>query len=191
MVICIICRMEIIKGKDKSYSCPNNHHAHLECLAEWIEKSPSCPLCREPYSKEIIDELKSYKKEKDLEQQQQLTKKLKIEEINKVRVITDKIKFLNLLEEINNLINKKQYDLALKKLDSFDDSDLSTKQGQDILFLKGKINYLRKRYDLAINQLFRLVKKKFDYPDAFLYLGKAYQELGLYEKAKWAFERVK
>jgi hypothetical protein len=35
------------------------------------------------------------------------------------------------------------------------------------------------------------VKQKFDYPDAFLYLGKAYEELGLEEKAQWAYDRVK
>ena len=44
---------------------------------------------------------------------------------------------------------------------------------------------------MAINSLFKLVKEKFDYPDAFLYLGKSYEALGLEDKAKWAYDRVK
>jgi hypothetical protein len=43
---------------------------------------------------------------------------------------------------------------------------------------------------MAIGHLFKLVKEKYDYPEAFLYLGKSYQELGLEDKAKWAFDRV-
>jgi hypothetical protein len=35
------------------------------------------------------------------------------------------------------------------------------------------------------------VKEKYDYPEGFLYLGKAYEALGLDDKAKWAYERVK
>ena len=58
------------------------------------------------------------------------------------------------------------------------------------MFLKGKMNFLRGRYDMAINHLFKLVKEKFDYPDAFLFLGKAYKEIGLDDKAQWAFDRV-
>jgi len=50
---------------------------------------------------------------------------------------------------------------------------------------------MRGRYDLAINQLFKLIKEKYDYPEGFLYLGKAYEALGLEDKAKWAYERVK
>ena len=59
------------------------------------------------------------------------------------------------------------------------------------LFLLGKANYLKGRYDLSINFLFKLVKSSYDYPDGFLYLGKAYEKLGLHDKAKWAFERIK
>jgi predicted Zn-dependent protease len=67
----------------------------------------------------------------------------------------------------------------------------SSEKSRRILFLKGKINYLKGRYDLAINQLFKLVKDKYDYPEGFFYLGKAYEALGLVDKAKWAYERVK
>ncbi|MFX0057593.1 MAG: tol-pal system YbgF family protein [Candidatus Hodarchaeota archaeon] len=68
---------------------------------------------------------------------------------------------------------------------------MTTEKGRKITFLRGKINYLLGRYDLAISQLFKLVKEKYDYQDGFLYLGKAYEALGLSDKAKWAYERVK
>ena len=55
----------------------------------------------------------------------------------------------------------------------------------------GKANYLKGRYDLTINFLFKLVKIRYDYPDGFLYLGKAYEKLGLHDKANWAFDRIK
>ncbi|MHA1234564.1 MAG: tetratricopeptide repeat protein, partial [Promethearchaeota archaeon] len=77
------------------------------------------------------------------------------------------------------------------RLDLHSNGSNSIQKGQDILFLKGKINYMRGRYDLAINQLFKLVKEKYDHPDGFLFLGKAYEALGLDDKAKWAYERVK
>ena len=44
---------------------------------------------------------------------------------------------------------------------------------------------------MAIGHLFKLVKEEYNFPEAFLYLGKAYEKLGLTEKAKWAFERAK
>jgi tetratricopeptide (TPR) repeat protein len=91
---------------------------------------------------------------------------------------------------IEELIEKKEYDIAIEKLAVYSERNLSDYERNKILFLKGKIYYFKERYDMAISNLFRLVKEKFDYPDAFLYLGKAYQELGLEDKAKWAFERV-
>ena len=94
-------------------------------------------------------------------------------------------------EDCEILINEQEYDYALSRLDLHNNGSNSIQKGQNILFLKGKINYMRGRYDLAINQLFKLVKEKYDYSEGFLYLGKAYEALGLGDKAKWAYERVK
>ena len=87
--------------------------------------------------------------------------------------------------------NEKEFEYALSRLDFHSNGKTTSEKSRIVLFLKGKINYLRGRYDLAINQLFKLVKEKYDYPDGFLYLGKAYEALGLSDKAKWAYERVK
>ena len=57
--------------------------------------------------------------------------------------------------------------------------------------MKGKVYFAMEKYDLAINNLFKLVKNhNFEFPDAFLYFGTAYQAIGLEDKAKWAFDRI-
>ena len=98
--------------------------------------------------------------------------------------------FQKFIESINILINEQEYDYALSRLELQEEANLSNEIEQNILFLKGKINYLRGRYDLTINQLFKLVKENYNYPDGFFYLGKAYEAIGLGDKAKWAYERV-
>ena len=128
---------------------------------------------------------------KETEKQAAIENELKQEELKKIEQVASKITFLKLLESIEILINEKEYEYALSRLDLHNNGSHSIQNGHDILFLKGKINYMRERYDLAINQLFKLVKEKYDYPEGFLYLGKAYEALGLEDKAKWAYERIK
>jgi len=115
---------------------------------------------------------------------------LKKEEFKKMEEVVSKMTYLKFVESIDILINQQEYDYALSRLELNEDSNISNRNEQNTLFLKGKINYMRGRYDLAISQLFKLVKEKYNYPDGFLYLGKAYEALGLDDKAKWAYERV-
>ncbi len=186
---CIICHLSI-KGIDSSYVCPNGHPAHTDCLKEWLLHSSNCPLCREPYSNGLLDKFKDFIKLREDEKLATLDNELKIEELRKMEEVTSKMIFLKFIESIDILISEQEYDYALSRLELHEDANLSNSIEQDILFLKGKINYLRGRYDLAINQLFKLVKEKYNYPDGFSYLGKAYEALGLDDKAKWAYERV-
>ncbi|MBY9014292.1 MAG: hypothetical protein KGD68_01235 [Candidatus Lokiarchaeota archaeon] len=190
MATCIICHLGIIEGVDSSHNCPNGHLAHTDCLKEWLLHSSNCPLCREPYPNEVLDEFKDFIKLREDEKLATLDSELKKEELKKMEVIASKMTFLKFIESINILINEQEYDYALSRLELHEDSNLSNKKEQDILFLKGKINYMRGRFDLAINHLFKLVKEKYNYPDGFLYLGKAYEALGLDDKAKWAYERI-
>ncbi len=183
MLNCIICHMEIVEGKDILRKCANDHPVHDECLKEWLLHSPNCPLCNASYSQEIIDQSKNYLKEK---------KKDKISKEREVKIeeIAEKMVYLKLYSIFDELIESKNYDVALDKLDAINTSNLPVPQKQEILFLKGKIFYLKGKYDMAIGHLFKLVKEKYDYPEAFLYLGKSYQNLGLEDKANWAFDRV-
>ena len=191
MATCIICHLGIIEGLDSSQDCPNGHFAHIDCLKEWLVHSLNCPLCREPYSKEVIAQFKEYIDLKETIKHATNEKEIKQEEIKKMEKISLKITFLKFVESIEILINEKEFEYALSRLDLHNDGDIPIEIQQDILFLMGKINYLRGRYDLAINQLFKLVKENYYYPEGFLYLGKAYEALGLEDKAQWAYERVK
>lgn len=190
MASCIICHLGIIEGVDSARVCPNGHPAHTDCLKEWLLHSSNCPLCREPYSNGLLDKFKDFIKLREDEKLATLDNELKIEELKKMDEVTSKMIFLKFIESIDILISEQEYDYALSRLELHEDANLSNSIEQDILFLKGKINYLRGRYDLAINQLFKLVKEKYNYPDGFSYLGKAYEALGLDDKAKWAYERV-
>lgn len=190
MVNCIICHMEIRVGVEFFHECPSGHPVHDECLKEWIIHSSNCPLCSEPYSETLMTQFKKYLDQKELKKQNELEAALHQEKVEKIEKITQDIVFMKFQESIEKLMVVEEYDYALSRLDAMDDDTLTESKKRNILFLRGKINYLRGRYDLAISSLFKLVKEKYDFPDAFLYLGRSYQELGLEDKAKWAFDRV-
>ncbi len=186
---CIICHMEI--GTEKSVECPNNHSTHEDCFKEWLVHSNRCPLCSTEYSQEVIKTFQSFLDQKDAEKKEAIINQIRLETSKNIENIAEKMVFLKFVETIEELLEKKDFDLALDRLEAHGERKLMDFKGQNLLFLKGKLNYLRGRYDLAINFLFKLVKVQFDYPEAFLFLGKSYQELGLEEKAKWAFTRIK
>jgi len=191
MPTCIICHLGIIKGVDSSQDCPNGHFAHTDCLKEWLLRSSNCPLCRESYPKKVINKFKGFINQKEREKQITIERELRREEVKKKEQIASKKTFLKFIESIEILINEKEFEYALSRLELHNNDSNSIEKEHNILFLKGKINYMRGRYDLAISQLFKLVKEKYDYPDGFLYLGKVYEALGLDDKARWAYERVK
>jgi len=190
MVNCIICHLNIIEGVGSFQECPNGHPTHSDCLKEWLLHSPNCPLCREPYSSQVIETFKGFIQQKEQEKQVVLENERKQEKIKQMEKIAEKMIFLKFVESIEVLMEAKEYEYALSRLDLHDNDTISNQKGQNILFLKGKINYSRGRYDLAINLLNKLVKENFDYPEGFLYLGKSYDALGLKEQAKWAYDRV-
>jgi tetratricopeptide (TPR) repeat protein len=191
MANCIICHLGIIEGLDKFEICPNGHPAHYDCLKEWLIHSTSCPLCQEDYPKSVSNKFKGYIEEKKKEKRERNQNVLMENTIKKMEIVAKQVAFLKFIEAIERLIEIEEYDYALSRLDMHDDFPISDPKGQQVLFLKGKINYLRGRFDLAINFLFKLVKEKFDFPEGFFLLGKAYEALGLTDKAKWAFDRVK
>ncbi len=191
MPSCIVCHLQINESSDSFFTCSNGHPIHYNCLAEWLLNSQNCPLCSEPYPQNLIDQFKDFMEQKEKEKLDALEEEKRKEDMKKVEKLANKIVLLKLTESVENLIEEKKYDEALEKLmDLYDESNIGEKNIK-ILFLLGKTNYLKGRYDLAINFLFKLVKIKYDYPDGFLYLGKAYEKLGLHNKAKWAYDRVK
>lgn len=188
---CLICHKDIDElNTDDRIDCPNNHPVHTDCLKDWFSHSRSCPLCNEPYSLQVIEKYKDFFQQKEQEEQEVVKKEKKEQESRIIVKIAKEIEFKKNMNHVEQYFVKNKIGEALDIIDS-----ISSKYGDnhkfEIMFLKGKANYLRARYDMAINHLFKLVKEKFDFPEAFLYLGKSYEALGLEDKAKWAYDRVK
>ncbi|MFX1490165.1 MAG: hypothetical protein ACFFBI_13515 [Promethearchaeota archaeon] len=191
MPFCIVCHLNIEENDNSHFECENGHPIHSYCLADWLMQSKNCPLCSEPYSQIVLDNFKDFIKEKEKEKQSALENEQRKESIKKVESVAIKIIFLKFIEDVEHLIEDENYDVALDLLmDTYDESGFDDKDLK-VLFLLGKVNYLKGRYDLAINFLFKLVKLKFDYPDAFYFLGSAYEALGMKDKAEWAYERIR
>jgi len=191
MPSCIVCHLQINENDNSHFECENGHPIHNDCLADWLIRSKNCPLCSDPYSQAVLDSFKDFMKEKEKEKQLALENEQRKESFKKVEQVANKIVFLKFIEDVEHLVEDKNYNVALDLLmDSYDETGFDDKDLK-LLFLLGKVNYLRGRYDLAINFLFKLVKLKFDYPDAFFFLGSAYEALGMKDKAEWAYERIK
>ena len=181
-----------IDETDDIRECPNGHPSHEACLIEWLTHAKTCPLCQDPYSSDLIESLQHYLDAREKQKEDAFKEEARKETLEKIQKVAEKIVFLKQMEYIENLVENKEYDSALDRLEAMgDDGKLLDYKSQNVLFLRGKVNYLRGRFDLAINQLFKLVKANFDYPDGFLYLGRSYEQLGLADKAKWAYDRVK
>ena len=191
MPSCIICHLEIAENLDSHFKCTNEHLVHRNCLAEWLLHSQNCPLCTEPYTQDVINKFEDHFEQKEQEKQAAIDAEKKKEDLRKMEELTNNIVFLKVIEEIEQLVEDKQYEEAIDKLLELYEEGSFDARAQKVLFLLGKTNFLKGRFDLTINFLFKLVKFNFDYPDGFLYLGKAYEKLGLNDKAKWAFDRVK
>ncbi|MHA2008066.1 MAG: RING finger domain-containing protein [Promethearchaeota archaeon] len=190
MPSCIVCHLDLSESSDSHLSCDNDHPIHNKCLADWLLHSQNCPLCSDPYPQRVLDKFKGFMEEKEREKQEIIEEAKRHDAAKKMEEVATKIIFLKFIEEVENLIDEKKYNDAIEMLMEsynetiFNDNDLQ------ILFLLGKANYFRKRFDLSINFLFKLVKHKFDYPDGFLYLGRSYEALGMKDKAEWAYDRM-
>ena len=190
MPSCIVCHLTIDEDTDSHFECNNEHPLHKYCLAEWLMHSQNCPLCSDPYPQSVIDQFKDYKEQKEKEKQEALDEELQKEAKEKMEGAIQKVIFLKFIESIEVLSEEEKYDEAIDLLLGVYKENAIDDNNSNILFLLGKINFLKGRYDLTINFLFKLVKIRFDYPDGFLYLGKAYEKLNLHDKAKWAFDRI-
>ena len=191
MPSCIVCHLAVDEISHSYFECDNGHPIHYHCLADWLLHSKNCPLCSDPYPDSVLVKFQDFMKEKEKEKQKTIDQELEKEANEKMEVVTKKIIFLKFIEKVEYLIDEKKYSDAIELLmESYNDR-ASDENNLKILFLLGMANYLRGRYDLAINFLFKLVKLKFDYPNGFLFLGKSYEALGMKEKADWAYQRIR
>nr|GMD39809.1 E3 ubiquitin-protein ligase RNF181 [Ipomoea batatas] len=47
---CVICLEELTAGRDVAVMPCGHHSFHDDCLSSWLQRSPSCPLCRRKIS---------------------------------------------------------------------------------------------------------------------------------------------
>ena len=186
MPLCIICHEEI-ESDHTSYSCPNGHPAHDYCLKDWMLNSQNCPLCTEKYSAEVLSTFSGFLKSVQAKEEEEKLKKIEEELIASITKAAAEIFELQQLEKIHELHDLKEFEKALQYLFTMIDNN---NENNHVLFLIGKTFFLKEQFDLAINYFMKLVKKDYYYPEAFLYMGKSYEALGLEDKAKWAYERV-
>ena len=175
--------------------CPNGHLCHYDCLKKWIINSSNCPVCAEPYDTKVINIFNEY-----LEQLEKDCKGAEIRE-GELQAKKDKLKqasqkevpeYLEKFERIEKLISQSKYMEALNLL--WDIIDIYKFKLKDphypkVLFFLSYIYYKLKKYGQAIQQLMKLIKIDFNYPLAFYYLGLNYEEMGLLDKVKWAYDR--
>jgi len=175
---------------DDNVDCPSNHSVHSECLKEWLVHSKNCPLCSTPYSQEVIDTFKGYFEQKEKEKLEAFNQEQKEKEMQAMAKLAEKMEFKKTMETIDTFTEQKDFVSALDMIDTITGTR-AIENKYNLMFLKGKVNFLRGRYDLAINHLFKLVKEKFDFPNAFQILGQAYKELAWKIKLNGLLNAVK
>ncbi len=101
--------------------------------------------------------------------------------------VAECIVVIDKLNRAKKLLLEQKFTASLNIL--FDVLDHDDPNNEDAKFLLGKVYFLSGRFDLSINTLMRLVKKYYNYPLAFYYLGKSFESVGLDDKALWAYQR--
>jgi len=175
--------------------CPNSHLCHYECLKKWIPHSLNCPVCHEKYDTHVINVFNEHleqleKDRKDAEmraQELQAKKEKRIQESE-----NDDPEFLEKLERVEKLMAQTKYMEALNLLWDIHDSykfKIKDPRHAKVLFDISYAFFKLNKYAQSIQQLMKLVKIDFNYPLAFYYLGLNYEEMGLLDKVKWAYDR--
>jgi len=175
--------------------CQNGHLCHYDCLKKWIIHSSNCPVCHEKYDTHVINVFNEY-----LEQLEEDRKEAEIRE-RELQEKEEKLKqaspeedpeYLEKLGRVEKLISQMKYMETLNLLwDIIDIYKFKLKDPRypKILFFLSYAYYKLKKHGQAIQQLMKLIKVDFNYPLAFYYLGLNYEEMGLLDKVKWAYDR--
>ncbi|MHA1563490.1 MAG: hypothetical protein ACTSPA_15390 [Promethearchaeota archaeon] len=201
-VSCVICHLPINLTQfgrqqvTKNFvGCPNSHLCHYECLKKWIPHSSNCPVCHEKYDTKVINvfsehlgQLEKDRKEAEEREREFQAKKEKLKQASQ----EEDPEYLEKFERVEKLIAQVKYTEALNLV--WDINDIYKFTNRDpryskILFFLSYIYFKMKKHAQSIQQLMKLVKIDFNYPLAFYYLGLNYEEMGLLDKVKWAYDR--
>ncbi len=184
-ISCIVCHTKLLvstehKIQSANYvTCGNGHFLHIDpCLKMWLLNSETCPVCNARYTQQILDK---HSKKSQIDELLPPEVPHDENEVEECMVVLDK------LNRAKKLLLEQKYDASLNII--FDILDHDDPNNVDAKFLMGKVYFLSGRFDLSINTLMRLVKRHFEYPLAFYYLGKNFESVGLDDKALWAYQR--
>lgn len=173
--------------------CPNHHQAHYHCIKQWLVDSDHCPLCHTKFDESVMALVADYKAKVEAQREEEARKK---KELAEKQAAEDQATFPPALLEKFNEGRKLAYigrlDEALDELwDLLDEhiADPKSDAAAEVNFYTGMVQYDLGQYALAITSLMNAVKVNIDNAFAFYYLGLCYDELGMKDKIKWAFER--
>ncbi|MHA1732846.1 MAG: hypothetical protein ACTSU5_12950 [Promethearchaeota archaeon] len=189
MESCLVCHKPVRPEEERAV-CPNGHLVHKSpCLESWytLSKRKDCPFCGGEFTgrdvqswfaefdREISRKAEVEKKRKRTAEQR------KLEELEKVRSKTRAA-----LKEVKDLLEEGRVEEALDAAFALYEAN---PRDVDAQFLVGRANLALGKYSLAVNFLMKVVKAQSRYPWAYYYLGLAYENLEMPDKARWAFER--
>jgi len=175
--------------------CPNSHLCHYDCLKKWIPHSLYCPVCHEKYDTKVInvfsEHLEQLEKDRKEAEEREREFQAKNEKLKQESQEEDP-EYLEKYERVEKLISQEKYTEALNLV--WDINDLYKFTHRDprypkVLFFLSFTYFKLKKHAQSIQQLMKLVKIDFNYPLAFYYLGLNYEEMGLLDKVKWAYDR--
>jgi hypothetical protein len=175
-ISCIICHNKIGLNSNAEMGymcqamnyaiCSNGHIVHIEpCLKFWLLQSKACPVCNTTYDSHLLSNFQSFIDETTKQQAERRQNDADI--AKSLAQIRQKEKFGDIDDKLiraKKLINENKYPAALNVL--FDLLDNNDRNNTDALFLIGKAQFLNFRYDLAVSNLMKVVKDKFEYPFA-------------------------
>lgn len=178
-------------------ACSMGHYFHRECLKTWIINNKNCPLCYKQFDSKILESYQDFLNQLEAQKNEEERKKeeLKALELQKKEAEKEKKKMeiKRILKEGQALYEQKKYKEVINHYWDFLDQHKSEQNDPDymiILFALSLVYHSMGKYDLAVQQLTKIVKVDPTYPKAFQYLELNYEKLGMPDKARWARERI-
>jgi tetratricopeptide (TPR) repeat protein len=199
-VLCIVCYKPVAPDAgDAKISCPNDHIAHVDCILPWFLNNKHCPICRTEFSAvemtrlaQKIEEFAAKKKQEEAEKarhaQEQAQKQalaLKAPEISSEQEA--------FFQEAAKLTTTKNYETAITALWAIFDTVKNNEKHPAFIraLMDLAINYYAlAKYDLAMTQLTKVVKINYNSPLGLFYMGLCYEGLGIWDKARWSYDRA-
>ena len=176
--------------------CINGHLVHRDCLKQWLLQNVTCPVCHVPYDTNIISIFNEYLDQAKKDAQEAELHRQELAERQAEEKRQQALQMDPVVEQkftlSNELKKQKDFDGALKILWDIVDNNIKSEKSPENLkaLMEISVIYIMiEKHALAVKQLMKIVKIDYKYPLGFYYLGICYEQIGLPDKARWAYER--